>query len=71
MVLVDGYNILQQWFISLDDRAEKLAILQSGDLGHARERLQFLVEEYSMWRGVQLVVAWDAMGNEESSSTTR
>lgn len=63
ILLVDGYNCLFKWSLTTD-------LMADGMLEEARDVLVSHLEDYSRFNGIRVVVAFDAMGNMNSTGTT-
>lgn len=64
-LIVDGYNILHAW--------PQLAKLMAEDLEHARIRLVELLSNYGAFRGIKVIIIFDAhmvKGGQGSSETS-
>eukprot|EP00884_Botryococcus_braunii_P017339 jgi/Botrbrau1/4289/Bobra.0390s0029.1 len=68
VILVDGYNVLMRWLQS-EDSSPRLEVARRS-LDDARQMLLMEFAEYSQYRGVKLVVVFDAL-NHHRSSTSR
>lgn len=51
-LLVDGYNIINAW--------SALALFKEEDMEHAREKLIELLSSYQMYKGIKLILVFDA-----------
>eukprot|EP00241_Pyramimonas_parkeae_P018338 CAMPEP_0114322462 /NCGR_PEP_ID=MMETSP0059-20121206/27239_1 /TAXON_ID=36894 /ORGANISM="Pyramimonas parkeae, Strain CCMP726" /LENGTH=366 /DNA_ID=CAMNT_0001450441 /DNA_START=244 /DNA_END=1344 /DNA_ORIENTATION=- len=61
-MLVDGYNIVGAW-----PRLKKY--FMAGDLDTARERLMSDLGEYLHFKGIRIIVVWDARGGFSTSTS--
>lgn len=68
-VLVDGYNVLMQWLQEAGEEVRKRRV--AGDLQAGRLEILRDLSEYSGWRNMRMMVAFDAQGNLDAPSLAR
>lgn len=69
VLVVDGYNFLYQWRqLCHSDQQEDTPIREETTMEDAREAVVRALEVYSQYRGVRVVVVFDAMSNPLGSS---
>lgn len=68
-VLVDGYNVLMLWLREAGEEARKSRI--AGNLEAGRLEILRDLSDYSGWRNVRIMVAFDAQGNPSTRNNVR
>lgn len=63
ILIIDGYNVINSW--------KELKVISSENLQFSREKLNYMISEYSQFKGYETIIVYDAYRIKNSTSRTQ